>query len=372
MSEDEPSSQNPSSPDPSFPDPWSLSFSKTQRTILLIYFIPILIICILGNTIILLGSLKKAVIKTDKVTLVFLETLALLDMSLAVAHGLPVTVTLVCNSWVLGPVMCVVNGALSRALYISEILLTVSISCYRLWALRQPRSFRRAIKILHVRLYLVFLLVVSVLVTGVDLFRGIRFQRHLMSCSSTNVTAAGAADTHPLLALGGALLVGGPMIIIVITNIMIVVITSGSKRTLRKTYKASRHYQKTSSARPPRSTSPNTVITISLVCWLFVVSYTPAILLAGWVGAGHPPPEWLAPFAVTFLTINIAANSLVYGATNRSFRLFVLESSGMQWCIRTANKLSGQASKSSVQFIPLAKITINSHNSFYIADNTAL
>ena len=161
-----------------------------QRYFLLCYFLLVVIISFLGNSFILSASCRKGVLKTDKTTVAFLQFLAILDILIGLFHGVPVLVTLGTERWSLGWVVCLLNACVSRVLYITEILLTVAISCYRLWMLKQPRAVRDRIRVFYVRLFLLLLVLISCGLVGIQLKSDgrVEFEPSLMSCSLTRVT----------------------------------------------------------------------------------------------------------------------------------------------------------------------------------------
>ena len=319
----------------------TIDVDLTSKIFLLIFYLHLLVICVVGNGMILSGCFGRGVLKTDRVTVMCVEGLALLDCAIALFHGFPVVVTLLSGGWVLGPVMCLLNAFVSRALYINEIFLTVSISCYRLWMLKQPRAVRDRINLCNARGFLLLLSAVSLGLAGSQLhFGGVRFEPLFLSCTFTQISGGNSPE---LTALGSVILLAIPMIIIIVTNLLIVTTAAKNSRAVRIRSAlpipmiAGSELRRSSSALFAQTTTTlpklekrssrseqSTFITISMVCWLFVCSYLPTIVLTIFIATKYTPPNWYYPFTVAFLTINIEANPFVYGATNKSFREYVL------------------------------------------------
>ena len=301
-----------------------LDLSDTERWCLTSYFSLILMASLVGNGAILAGSFRKGSMKADRVTVAFLECLAGLDTMIALFHGVPVLVAVIAQEWVLGRVACFLNAYVARAMYINEVLVTVSISCYRLWMLKKPKAVRMNIKLVYVRVYLGVLFVLSVAGSLYSIKSGgfASFNPYLLSCTPV------VLESNPIrTAVGGIIILAVPMVTIVVANIMIIIIVNKQNRALQKSALAACAMRTSAPAILPKrvrrgfsTTNQSTFITISLVCWVFVLSYLPTILIACFIGAHFKPPGWFSVLCVSVLSLNIAANPLVYTATNKSFR----------------------------------------------------
>ena len=99
-----------------------------------------------------------------------------------------------------------------------------------------------------------------------------------------------------------------PMLIILITNIIILIIVA-----------------QTSKARGRRHAIPSkkAVITISLVCWVYIISYIPTAVQISLLSPHHPPSTWLSLFATYTFSLNIIANPFIYTLTNNRFNRFM-------------------------------------------------
>jgi len=101
-----------------------------------------------------------------------------------------------------------------------------------------------------------------------------------------------------------------PMIILVAANVSIIYITSKS------------------ASRTGSSATPNkkTVITLSCICWAFILSYGPYLIftvLFVILNLNFYPPEWLILITLYCPSINVVSNPIIYTATNSRFRKFV-------------------------------------------------
>ena len=320
----------------------SLRFQNTLKLFLGIYFVVLTVVCVIGNGLILAGSFRNGFMKTDRVTVVFLETLAALDISISIFHILPTLITVLSERWVLGRLICFSQAFVPRALYFTEIFLTVTISCYRLWMLDKPRAVRRQIKVIQVRILLAVEFVVALVITGFMCKSGnITFNPKLLACSFTSLTE------HPspgLAAAGGVLFIGIPIIIIIVTNILIIVNVFAAARKQQPTRKYPNSSKKSIHTKPvilrheevrkikcSVARNMSTFITISLVCWVFLCCYLPIFILSCFIAVQYTLPTQFYHFSVAILALNVAANPLVYGATNMSFRAYVRQTLAKLW-----------------------------------------
>ena len=294
-----------------------LLIGTLKKVILSSYFVILIITSLIGNGFIVAGSFRNCFIKTDKVTMVFLETLAGLDILIAIFYVLPAVVTVISGRWLLGQALCFTNAFVSRALYFNEVFLTVTISCYRLWMLDKPGAVRRQLKIIYLRILLASELVVSFGITGLMLIsRKVKFNPKFLSCTLTAIPNASSPGT---IAIGGFFFVGIPIVIIIVTNSLIVIKAIGKRQifqrnTMQTSCKGDRKMKLL------KGSNAKTFLIISLVCWVFISCYLPVFILSCFIAVNHKPPVWFSLFSVTILSLTIAANPLVYGATNQSFR----------------------------------------------------
>ena len=118
-----------------------------------------------------------------------------------------------------------------------------------------------------------------------------------------------------------ATFLGLPLLLILSVNLSIVVIVWVTRRKVG------------------RGIPRQTLVVLSAVSWLFVFSYVPVIVMAVWfLVADSTPPAWFQVFLMCSLGLNISCNPLVYAASNRRFRRFV-----MVLCPFTSNRVSSNS-----------------------------
>jgi len=105
-----------------------LALPRIPWALLILYNFLILCSGVLGNATVLFLSLRYHALKLDKVTLVFVHSLAVCDIALCVLLFVPMMATLVSGRWVLGEMVCWVTGFFFSAPIIHEVLTVLSIS----------------------------------------------------------------------------------------------------------------------------------------------------------------------------------------------------------------------------------------------------
>ena len=98
--------------------------------------------------------------------------------------------------------------------------------------------------------------------------------------------------------------------VMVVTNCYILYLPSRST-DVRKSY--------------AKSVSRRTVLTVSLICFIFVTSWLPLGVSKIVLLFGGRVSRWVEIFQVEFLSANIVLNPLIFWVTNRRFRRFFSE-----------------------------------------------
>ena len=104
--------------------------SKNERGLLIGYNSFIITSSVIGDTLILIGSLRYNAIKLHKVMVTFIQHLAAVDLLSIVFSVVPVAVSLAANGWILGDILCSLshfaNVCLSTVLFLLISALAVS------------------------------------------------------------------------------------------------------------------------------------------------------------------------------------------------------------------------------------------------------
>ena len=114
------------------------SQSEIERQFWTTYHIFILISALLGQSSILVASLKYKAVKLRPVIVTIIEQMAVCDFLLAITWVLPGTVSLVAGRWVLGEVYCFVKVYCSGYLYQVTCCLLVLCTAAKFVILKFP------------------------------------------------------------------------------------------------------------------------------------------------------------------------------------------------------------------------------------------
>ena len=308
----------------------ALNLSPATNAVLLTANIIIVTTGILGNGIILFGSLIYKAIHLDRVSLIFLESVALSDLVITLMVYLPNLVTLSAQRWVMGQGLCWFLAFFKYVPYLSEILVILVTSCFRLKTLMSPMSSKmspRSAKIIVFLAWLsslLFALVWSCTGTYAE-YMPLYLHCH-PSLKKTTVSS--------IFRLSVMLLIMLPMVVIVSANISILRIVRGFrgdgrvplKKLPQSSAAADTSGQETSgkdvssgrrdvsgsseqshvqSCVVLHNTAPNrkALVTISCICWAFIVSYVPFANYIILILARVQLPVWLGKFLKIFVLL---------------------------------------------------------------------
>ena len=261
-------------------------------------------VAVVGNTIVIYTSVKYQSLNMDRVTCALLENLAVADLVLIVLGGWPVYSTFCANSWKLGKFGCFLNFYITLIGGVCEIVTLASISLYRAVMLKNPFLFR-AISDFKIRCGIACLWIISCIMplTSFFLESVIFYDPAEMSCSST-LYATPNFGLYILFFLLFLL----PMCIILISNIAMLIVSIKYRRRMAAM---------TSSGEERNMTA---VLTVTCVCWLFLISWLPWILKIFFRSYGANLPVWYYIFQQHVLTLNVVLNPVIYTLTNQSFK----------------------------------------------------
>ena len=114
-------------------------FLQTWQVVTLsVWNITGIIVGLLGNCLVLYGSLRYNALNMGRVTVVLIQALTISDLLLIVCKWFTDAVTTISQAWVLGSFMCFIAGQFSHALAIIEFSLISCISIFKLFILLNP------------------------------------------------------------------------------------------------------------------------------------------------------------------------------------------------------------------------------------------
>ena len=203
------------------------------------------------------------------------------------------------------------SAMFTRIFYANEVLLTASISVYRLHVVKRVGSLYN---ILLAKVYLIFLALVS----GTPTVLRVAF---LGKAPYFDPYALGCTVGYEGTTVTGILFLIIPMIIIILCNIRIIYIIYKQAVKLQK-HTTENVVSGTSHA---VSMSSRTPITLISVCCFFVITYFPIFIFSVFKAKDYIAPMWFYVFVMEFISFNVAGNPVVYALTNTRFRKVFME-----------------------------------------------
>lgn len=285
-----------------------LHFPEWSYVFLVIYHVPMLIVALVGNFIVLYGTLKFNAISMDNVSLIFLEHLAFVDFAIAFLSGITTLITIISRKWMLGDAMCFIQGMVGYIPTFVELLTLVIISSYRVFVLMKPFEAQNLGK-RHGKIIMgiiwgfsVIFVVNAVFIMGQYTF----FDPYILACNTSGLSAEPGQLPYTIICV--TLFGGLPVMLIIISNVIIL-------------YIASKYVSKKSGKKG--TISKNAVITVSAVSWVFVISVTPLCLRAMLQVLQVQMPVWFYIMQTETYYLNVACNPIIYTLTNARFKRFI-------------------------------------------------
>ena len=309
---------------------------------------------LLGNMVVLIGSLKFHAIAVDKISTLLVEALAILDILIVVTYSVPVWVTLILRRWVLGAVICYIQGFAGFSCCMIEMTVIQGVSIYRFYALSHPLSART----LTCRLARRIILGITVFIASYMLcihFMGQYwfFSPNLLSCQPSGITDP---RTYMVVYTGVAtvLTMVLPLTTTILANIgiLVCVTKSNSQRQKREmkqcAYKADDKEHKINLRR--NLPGKKAIITVSCIAWAFVISVTPMTIRILLQISQVSMDSCFKVISIEALFINSISNPLIYTITNQRFRNFMCKICGeLLHVLRTGRRNSESFSSSWAQ-----------------------
>lgn len=282
----------------------------TIKSVLLVYNILVLICGVIGNSLVLLGSVRYGAIRMEINSVIMLENIAAADILATILQFIPMLVTLVTERWVMGHFIC--YSSIFRYIpFCCEAMLIAIMSCHRLWLLAFPLKLSMDtlwLKVVVAGLWVFYTITILIVAT---LWGGpvIRYEPSHLNCSPfdwQNLETVSAYQTF-LRTLSGIYLFL-PVIVTIVANIIILKLV----------------YTSPTITVSGRNRSLKAALTISVICWMYVLSYLPSVVLFALPVAGVSNiPPYVNVINMYSLSLNLISNPFIYSYSNARFALFL-------------------------------------------------
>ena len=161
---------------------------KNERSILACYSSALFVSSVLGDTLILVGSLRYNAIRLHRVMVCFIQYIAVADLAMSLFRALPGSVSLVTNDWILGKFLCYIDFIVTCCAGITFNLLISALSLTKLLILKYPlRAVTFSTKPAHLTALIFFICSIfpPVMVMVVDK-QGVNFSYRDYNCDYTS------------------------------------------------------------------------------------------------------------------------------------------------------------------------------------------
>ena len=277
-----------------------------SKAILIPYFILNIFLGLLGNSVVIRSTLRVDVWNLNVSLIMLLRYLALTDAGLTLFHIIPQFFSLLADSWILGKVGIII-AFVRYPLFMMEMSLVLGISLVKLKVLIYPfkgdsPTTLLAIKIVFPLLFFFFLVI--------DYSKIIRcYINDSVSCYSVYKPSKLRCSFKTDDRFGGLLKIGYGlfvMALLILTNVGILL-------KVCKSYNGS------------GKISGKSFAVISTVCWVFIVSYLPFLLISKHLKI-HPDSEIVSFASEQFVNLSVIANPIIYTVLYKSFAEHVKKS----------------------------------------------
>ena len=257
---------------------------------------------ILGNGTVLYSSIRYNAIRLDRVSLMFVQNLAIADMLYTFCVILPQLITYIARKWVLGKAYCIVMAQVGIIPVSANTITVLSITGYRLRVLLNPFA-RTSTKVAKVGIAVIWLAAFIPTIIFIAYRSKSEFYKENGRCLS-DIYDNDAARIPVMLCVG--LIVLLPLFAITFFNIILscIAINHSKKRVEeRANYRA--------------------LLMVCSLSGLFIISWTPYVIFTflKMKSPSVPPAIDLLAFHCIFL--NSFGNPILYTITNKRFGAYV-------------------------------------------------
>ena len=293
-------------------EPYQIS-NTTERKVLILWSLTVLLTSLAGDSIILLATVKYNAIKQHKVIVAVMQHMAVSDLLQTIFRVLPTTVAFITDRWAMGDASCHAREYIEYFSTELTMVLTCALTTLKLLLVRYPLktgpwSTRLGQKICCGMWVLVLCLYLPKLL-GFFVHSGDTFRFNYLDYTC-NHPQAGYLKSYVLISY-----------FIVLLLSFVVVITTSALLLLSA---------RRSAARQGERVRWEGITTVLLTVGVLLVSHLPWFVVCATdvvLRREHSPTAWRAVLYLQYL--NITANFFVYSLSVRSFRHFLRQQAAL-------------------------------------------
>ena len=286
--------------------------NNAERYSWVTYHLTVFLSSFIGDSLILYASFHKDAFKINKLIVIVIQHIAVVDILIAISLILPRIISLIANSWVLGDALCSITAHSIGILFPQATCLIAVMTSSKLLVLKFPlraKSWDKKKTHLICSIFWILSPIYTVFFFMVDI-DDVMFNYEIYSCSLVFND-----KTWKMMKLILSFIASvAPMLIIIGTTIPTLKYLSVARK----------------SARRVGGNDPwQGALTVALTAILFVISFIPMSVY--FIGKPFMKGDLTGPFffhlrriSTFFTLINVMSNFFIYTLTIKSFRRFLL------------------------------------------------
>ena len=284
-----------------------------ERCLWIIYLLIVLLSSLIGDSIILIASIKYNAIKLNKFLVTIMQHIAVCDILASLSYVLPTLISLIANEWILGEVIAYVHIYLDTASMVGSNILICALICSKLLLLEFPLHARKwTVTKAHVACSCIWLLAFSIPALRLCLDKGFIFD-FIHYNINYNFISQHSKAKHIAITSVSVLSMDIPVVIVILTTCWTLVHLIRSRKAARRV------------GGDQRFQGIVTVVTTAIVFCISVLPYQIVALVVVYCSdlLQHHHGTKLRRFFESLTTFNIMINVFIYGLTVPSFKKFL-------------------------------------------------
>ena len=275
------------------------------------YYLFIIASSFIGNTAILIASVKYRAVKLHRVIVIIIHHIAICDLMVTFTNALPKFVSVLCTEWVFGKFLCTLTAYMSYYCEQSTILLICIITSTKLLMLKYPLRFGAVSKKKAHWCCVLCWLIALILPAAFLLIAVLDEQEIYFSYRRYHCNYEFKSEIwHWLRPFLAVTFIFTPNCVVVATTVCLLI---KAKQTVR---------------RARESLKWQGIVTTVLIATVYCISFLPyAVYLIGTSRVTNDPHSFfhLSFFriAISFLFLNTISNFYIYSLSVQSFRHFL-------------------------------------------------
>ena len=290
--------------------------STGERYVWITYLIIVLLSSLIGDSIILIATVRYNAIKLNKFLVVVMQHIAVCDVLSSITYVLPTMISLIANRWILGDVIAYMQVYLEAFSFIGSNILICILTCIKLMLLKNPIKTRyKTTKNAHMTCACAWMM--AFLIPGIRLAfdnNGLSFSFIEYNINFGSPSEKSKAYHEIVVYTTYVFIVYIPTVIVIVTTFWIVIYLLKSRKVAKRT------------GSDQRWQGMVVVLTTAIVYSVSVIPGSVTFYI-------EVPHKTITRDRVveSLVTLNIISNFYIYSLTIPSFRNFIRLNAWRTW-----------------------------------------